>query len=83
MSEHQNTPTAVVYDIFTERSGDLIAWYTRLSDNATEPAEREQWWSKALQVRDTKRAIPAHDREQILAQLTRWTAELDVLKAAE
>ncbi|MFH8574013.1 hypothetical protein [Streptomyces sp. NPDC017993] len=80
---YEHTPTTLVYDIFAERSGQLIAQYTRLSDTAADGVERERWWQKALEVRDAKRAVPAHDREQLLAHISSWAADIEALKEGE
>ncbi|GAA0927787.1 hypothetical protein [Streptomyces thermoalcalitolerans] len=73
---YADVPTTVVYDTFAETAARLTAHYTRLSDTAATPEEREQWWNKVLQLRDTRRAVPAHDRDQLIAHIQRWQAEL-------
>ncbi|MFF5808261.1 hypothetical protein [Streptomyces sp. NPDC012746] len=80
---YENRPTAVVYDIFTETSGRLIGRYTHLSDRAQDSADRERWWRKAMEVRTAKRAVPAHDRDQLIAHIQQWTAEVEALESEE
>ncbi|GGO98279.1 hypothetical protein [Wenjunlia tyrosinilytica] len=83
MSNFENTPTSVVYDVFAETAGLLTARYTSLSDAATSEPERERWWAKVMELRDTKRAVPAHDREQLIVHITRWAADLKALESAD
>ena len=73
---YENTPTAVVYDVFAETATRLVGRFTRLSDTATTAEERQEWWSKAIALRDAKRAVPAHDREQLIVHILRWKSEL-------
>jgi hypothetical protein len=75
-----NVPTALVYDTFTEAANQLTARYTQLSDTASTPEEREQWWQKVLELRTAKRAVPAADRNQLIARIQGWKAELASLK---
>ncbi|MGA5579468.1 hypothetical protein ACPCK9_32285 [Streptomyces koyangensis] len=73
---YENVPTASVYDTFAELATQLTGRYTRLSDTAPSAAEREQWWQKVLELRDTKRAVPAYDRAALIAHISKWEAEL-------
>ncbi|MET8945472.1 hypothetical protein ABZX30_18270 [Streptomyces sp. NPDC004542] len=75
-----NVPTALVYDTFTETANQLTARYTQLSDTASTPEERERWWQKVLELRTVKRAVPAADRDQLIAHVQGWKAELAGLK---
>ncbi|MFB6784878.1 hypothetical protein ACFCX0_48570 [Streptomyces sp. NPDC056352] len=79
---HENTPTAMVYDIFAETANDLIGRYTHLSDTSDDEAEREQWWQQALAVRDARRAVKAQDREELLEHIARWKAEAEALRGS-
>jgi hypothetical protein len=78
---YADVPTSAVYDTFAETAAQLTAAYTRRSDMAATDEERERWWTAVLRLRDTKRAVPAHDRAQLLAHIQRWEAELTRLKA--
>ncbi|MFJ3883451.1 hypothetical protein ACIPW5_39135 [Streptomyces sp. NPDC090077] len=80
---YEHRPTAVVYDIFTEASVRLIGEYTHRSDQAATDVDRDRWWAKAMEVRDTKLAVPAHDRGQLIEYIGKWTAEADRLEAGE
>ncbi|MFJ8195281.1 hypothetical protein ACIQ8D_36980 [Streptomyces sp. NPDC096094] len=79
---YENTPTSVVYDIFTEVYGQLVGRYTELSD-AAGGAEQERWWERVIALRDEKRAVPAFDREQLIAHIKQWTDEMCALERAE
>ncbi|MGW3510817.1 hypothetical protein [Streptomyces sp. NPDC000994] len=80
---YENVPTAAVYDTFAETATRLTGRYTRLSDTAPSPEERERWWQKVLELRAAKQAVPAHDREQLIARIGEWEAELARLQAAD
>ncbi|MER6314427.1 hypothetical protein ABT237_11740 [Streptomyces sp. NPDC001581] len=80
---YTNTPTAMLYDVFAETSNELIGRYTGLSDAAHDESKRAQWWGLALAVRDTRRLVPAHDREQLITHIARWKADIEALKASE
>ncbi|WP_455355897.1 hypothetical protein [Streptomyces sp. SYSU K217416] len=77
---YENVPTASVYDTFAETATRLTGRYTQLSDTASTPDERVRWWQKVLELRDAKRAVPAHDRAQLIAHIQQWEAELARLK---
>jgi hypothetical protein len=77
---YANVPTAMVYDTFADTASRLTGRYVYLSDNAASPEEREQWRQKVLELRNTKRAVPPYDREQLIAHIQRWRAELARLK---
>ncbi|KIF01040.1 hypothetical protein PL81_37780 [Streptomyces sp. RSD-27] len=79
---YENTPTAMVYDVFAETANDLIGLCTHRSDTAPDPAAREQWWQRALAVRDARRAVQPQDREALLQHITSWKQEIEMLKAA-
>ncbi|WP_225828517.1 hypothetical protein [Streptomyces naphthomycinicus] len=79
---YQGVPTTVVYDTFAETATRLTGRYTRLSDTATSDEERDRWWQKVLELRDTKRNVPAHDRAQLIAWIAEWEAELARLSDA-
>lgn len=79
---YENVPTASVYDTFAETATQLTGLYTRLSDTAATPEERERWWQKVLELRDTKRAVPAHDRTQLIAHIKQWEDLLTRHRAA-
>ncbi|MFI1285151.1 hypothetical protein ACH4U5_31080 [Streptomyces sp. NPDC020858] len=79
---YENTPTAMVYDVFAETANELIGRYTSLSDAAGDAADRERWWALALAVRDTRRSVPAQAREQLLQSIARWKADIKALEAA-
>ncbi|NGO40639.1 hypothetical protein [Streptomyces ureilyticus] len=77
---YANVPTASVYDTFAETATKLSGRYTRLADTASSPEEREEWWQKVLALRDAKRAVPAHDRAQLIAHIQQWQAALTELQ---
>ncbi|MCX4468474.1 hypothetical protein C0R01_23910 [Streptomyces albidoflavus] len=79
---YENIPTALVYDIFAELATQLTGRYIRLSDTAPSAAERDQWWQKALELRQYKRAVPARDRAALIAHISQWEAELSRLRGA-
>ncbi|WP_031080313.1 hypothetical protein [Streptomyces sp. NRRL S-118] len=76
----EHAPTASVYDSFAETATQLTGCYMHLADNASNPAERDGWWRKLMDLRDAKRAVPAHDRAQLIAHTQQWEAELARLK---
>ncbi|MFI5687624.1 hypothetical protein [Streptomyces sp. NPDC051636] len=47
---------------------------------STSPEERERWWQKVLELRATKRAVPAHDRAALIARIGEREAELARLR---
>ncbi|WP_327166847.1 hypothetical protein [Streptomyces zaomyceticus] len=79
---YEHTPTAMVFDVFTEVSNDLVGLLTHRSDATTDPAERESWWQRALGVRGTRRAVDPQNREALLSHITAWKLEIEQLKAA-
>ncbi|MFB8314679.1 hypothetical protein ACFC5T_40175 [Streptomyces sp. NPDC055961] len=79
---YEHTPTAMVFDVFTEVSNELIGLLTHRSDAATDPVEREAWWQRALGVRDARRAVDPQNRQTLLEHITAWKREIEQLKAA-
>lgn len=77
---YADVPTTSVYDTFAETANQLTGRLTHLSDTAATPEERERWWQKVMALRDTKRAVPAHDRAQLIANIQQWETELAQLK---
>ncbi|MGW9439610.1 hypothetical protein [Streptomyces sp. NPDC055607] len=73
---YEHTPTAMVFDIFTETSNELIGLLTQRSDSATAPAMREEWWKRVLAVRDARRAVDPQDREALLEHISTWKQEI-------
>ncbi|MEV7544998.1 hypothetical protein [Streptomyces sp. NPDC089915] len=78
---YENTPTAMVFDVFSETANDLIAIYVHRSDTAVDPEAREGWWQRALAVRSTRRAVEPYDRQALLRQIASWKQEIEMLKA--
>ncbi|MFF9870203.1 hypothetical protein ACF1G0_33310 [Streptomyces sp. NPDC013953] len=76
----EHVPTAMVYDTFAETATQLTGLYVHLSDTAPTAEERERWWQTVMHLRNTKRAVPAHDRAQLIAHIQRWQAELSRLE---
>ncbi|MFF6903321.1 hypothetical protein [Streptomyces hydrogenans] len=79
---YENTPTTMVFDVFTETSNELIGLLTHLSDTALNPAVRDKWWKQVLAVRDARRAVDPHDRGVLLAHISHWQAEIENLKVS-
>ncbi|MFB6837591.1 hypothetical protein [Streptomyces sp. NPDC056361] len=79
---YEHTPTAMVFDVFTEVSNELIGLLTHRSDAATDPAERESWWQRDLGVRDTRRAVDPQNRQALLEHIAAWKLEIEQLKVA-
>ncbi|MFD7626333.1 hypothetical protein ACFV7Q_09830 [Streptomyces sp. NPDC059851] len=79
---YEHTPTAMVFDVFTEVSNELVGLLTHRSDAATDPAERELWWQRVLGVRDARRAADPQNRPALLEHITDWKLEIEQLKAA-
>ncbi|MFJ8166516.1 hypothetical protein ACIRBY_37130 [Streptomyces sp. NPDC096136] len=80
---YEHRPTAVIYDIFAEASNRLIGAYTHRSDQAVTDEDSDHWWQLAMEVRNTKLAVPARDRAQLIEYIGRWTAEAERLEAGE
>ncbi|MFD4764024.1 hypothetical protein ACFWOJ_35905 [Streptomyces sp. NPDC058439] len=78
---YHDVPTAVVFDLFAEAANRLIGRLAHLSDHAGTKAERDKWWAMAMQLRNTRHAVPAHDREQLISCISRWTRELEELES--
>ncbi|MEV8476171.1 hypothetical protein [Streptomyces sp. NPDC051173] len=78
---YENTPTSMVYEEFAEAESQLSAQYISLHRAATDEAERARLWQKVIGLRDAKRAVPAHDRGQLISHIRIWRAELAGLKA--
>ncbi|MGW2203219.1 hypothetical protein [Streptomyces sp. NPDC001774] len=79
---YENTPTTMVFDVFTETSNELIGLLTHRSDNATDPDTREAWWQRVLAVRDARRAVDPQNRQALLQRISTWRAEIETLKVA-
>ncbi|MFG2775111.1 hypothetical protein [Streptomyces sp. NPDC048350] len=62
---YENTPTAMVFDAFTEASDELIGLLTHRSDTAIDPDTREAWWQQAIAVREARRAVDPQDRQAL------------------
>ncbi|MEW1639063.1 hypothetical protein AB0469_34030 [Streptomyces sp. NPDC093801] len=79
---YENVPTAMVYDTFAETATRLSGYYNSLSNAAATPEERTRWWEKVMELRDTKRAVPAHDRARLIAHIEQWRLEITRIKDA-
>ncbi|WP_186779885.1 hypothetical protein [Streptomyces salinarius] len=79
---YEHTPTAMIFDIFTETSNDLIGLLTHRSDTAADPIVREATWQRVLAVRDARRAVDPQDRQALLEHISVWKAEIETVKAA-
>ncbi|MFF2025968.1 hypothetical protein ACFVW2_29775 [Streptomyces sp. NPDC058171] len=79
---YRDVPTAMVFDVFAETATRLISRYNRLSDTAATQEDRAAWWEKLMRLRDEKLAVPAYDREQLIAHIQTWTAEIERLESA-
>ncbi|GAA0925029.1 hypothetical protein [Streptomyces thermoalcalitolerans] len=77
---YAHVPTAMVYDTFAETAARLTGRYVYLSDNAASPEEREQWRQKVMELQEAEEAVPPYDRDQLIAHIQRWKAELARLK---
>ncbi|MFJ3842026.1 hypothetical protein ACIPY6_41925 [Streptomyces sp. NPDC090054] len=44
---------------------------------------RGHWWQLAMEVRNTKLAVPAHDRSQLIEHIGTWTTEAERLESGE
>ncbi|MGW7343119.1 hypothetical protein [Streptomyces sp. NPDC054854] len=80
---YEHRPTAVLYDLFTEASSRLIGDYTHRSDQAVTDEGRDHWWQLAMEVRNTKLAVPAHDRSRLIEHIGTWTTEAERLESGE
>ncbi|MFE1788965.1 hypothetical protein ACFW7J_11320 [Streptomyces sp. NPDC059525] len=58
----------------------MTARYTRLSDTAATTEDRAAWWEKVMALRNTKRAVSATDRAELIDHIRRWTATLGELR---
>ncbi|WP_232837982.1 hypothetical protein [Streptomyces atratus] len=45
--------------------------------------EREEWWGKAMVLRDACRAVRAHDRDQLIEHIALWTRKIEELESSE
>ena len=68
-------PNAVLYDVFRDTATALSAEYIHRSDHAATPDETEQWWAKALRLRDSVDATDPDDRDALLAAVHEWRIE--------
>ncbi|MFJ1550714.1 hypothetical protein [Streptomyces sp. NPDC088246] len=80
---YQDVPTAMVFDEFSETATTLTGLYNGRSKGAATAEEREEWWDKVMALRDARRAVPAHDRDQLIAHIARWTRESEELESSE
>lgn len=71
-----DVPTAMVYEVFDERANQLVARYVSLHRAAGSEEEQARWWSRVVAVRDTRRQVPAYDREALIRQIGLWAEEL-------
>lgn len=77
---YPNVPTAMVFDTFAETASRLTGAYVARMDAAATKHEGEEWWKKVMTLRNTKRAVPAYDRAQLIAHIRLWAAELAELQ---
>lgn len=80
---YQDVPTTVVFDEFSETATTLTGLYNSRSKGAATAEKREEWWDKVMALRNARRAVPAHDRDQLIAHITRWTREIEELESSE
>jgi len=73
-------PSAVLYDVFRDTATALSAEYVHRSDHAPTVAEGQQWWDKALRLRDTAAAADPDDRDALLAAIHEWRIETTFLR---
>jgi hypothetical protein len=72
----------VVYDEFAETATTLTGLYNSRSHAAATEEERQAWWDKVIALRDARRVVPVHDRDQLIAHIARWTQEIQSLESA-
>ncbi|MFJ4622566.1 hypothetical protein [Streptomyces sp. NPDC088812] len=82
-SAYHDVPTAMVFDVFAETATRLIGRYNHLSETALTKDEQDAWWEKVIRLRDAKRAVPAQDRDQLIARIQEWAKELELLESAD
>jgi hypothetical protein len=72
-------PTAVLYDVFRDTATALSTQYVARSDQAATGDLTEQWWQRALQLRDDADAVDPDDRGALIEHIVVWrqqTADL-------
>lgn len=80
---YENTPTAMVFDVFSETANDLIGLYMHRCYAATDdPETRERWWQRVLAVRDARRAVDPYDRQALVRHIASWRREIETLRVA-
>ncbi|MEE1808255.1 hypothetical protein [Streptomyces sp. BE133] len=80
---YQDVPTTVVFDEFSETATTLTGLYNGRAKGAATAEEREEWWSKAMVLRDACRAVRAHDRDQLIEHIALWTRKIEELESSE
>ena len=65
-------PTAVLYDVFRDTATALSATYVARSDRAATGDLTDQWWQRALQLRDDADAVDPDDRDALIDHIVVW-----------
>ncbi|QFQ98722.1 hypothetical protein F9278_24025 [Streptomyces phaeolivaceus] len=79
---YRDVPTAAVFDLFAEAANRLTGRLVHLSNHADTEVERDHWWALVMRLRNIRRSVPAHDREQLISYIKKWTKELEELGSA-
>ncbi|MFC9624686.1 hypothetical protein ACFTXM_33545 [Streptomyces sp. NPDC056930] len=74
---YQDLPTAVVFDEFSEAATTLTGLYNGRSKGAATAEEREEWWDKVMALRNSRRAVRAHDRDQLMEHIALWVRKIE------
>lgn len=64
-----------IFDAMWEAGTSLFGSYVWLSDHAETPEQAEQWWAKALAVKDRRETVSATDEDGQRRMMAEFIAE--------
>ncbi|MFJ7496021.1 hypothetical protein ACIQZB_33565 [Streptomyces sp. NPDC097727] len=80
---YQDLPTAVISDEFSEAATTLTGFCNDRSKGAATAEEREEWWDKVMALRNSRRAVRAHDWDQPIEHIALWARKIEELESSQ
>ncbi|WP_141720818.1 hypothetical protein [Streptomyces sp. Ncost-T10-10d] len=53
------------------------------SKGAATAEEREEWWNKVMALRNSRRVVRAHDRDQLIEHIALWARKIEELESSQ
>ncbi|MEU3229174.1 hypothetical protein [Nocardiopsis alba] len=77
---YADSPTTVLYDIFTDTATHLGGKLVALARAAETDTDRGHWRQRMYEIEDQKEAVDPDDRDALVSHIEQWNAELSHLR---